>query len=121
MPPFLAAVDCLVVPSVNSTESFGLVQVEAMLCGTPVVASDLPGVRQPVLRTGMGELVPPADAGALTEALVRVLAEPGRYVRPRAEIAGRFDPERTIDAYEALFERERVRLGRAPRPLSVDR
>ena len=54
--------DVLVLPSINSTESFGLVQVEAMLRGVPVVASDLPGVRQPVRMTGMGEIAPIGDA-----------------------------------------------------------
>ena len=51
---FYAACNVLVLPSVNWTETFGLVQVEAMLCGTPVIASDLPGVREPILLTGMG-------------------------------------------------------------------
>ena len=39
---FLSLCDVLVLPSINSTESFGMVQVEAMTCGTPVVATDLP-------------------------------------------------------------------------------
>ena len=46
-------------PSLNSTESWGIVQVESMSCGTPVVATDLPGVRMPVKMTGMGRIVPP--------------------------------------------------------------
>jgi glycosyltransferase involved in cell wall biosynthesis len=50
--------DALVLPSINSTESFGMVQIEAMICGTPVISSDLPGVRQPVETTGMGKIVP---------------------------------------------------------------
>jgi len=116
MPAFFGALDALVVPSVNSTESFGLVQVEAMLCGTPVVASDLPGVRQPVLRTGMGEVVPPGDAGALARALLRVLDAPEEYVRPRAAISAQFDPDATLDAYEALFERERAAVRRRATP-----
>jgi glycosyltransferase involved in cell wall biosynthesis len=118
MPLFFAAVDCLAVPSVNSTESFGLVQVEAMLCGTPVVASDLPGVRQPVQTTGMGEVVPVGDAGALAGAIRRVLAEPARYARPRDEIVGIYDPARTAAAYESLFARLVADRGRG-RPRAV--
>ncbi len=105
MAAFYPNLDVLVVPSLNSTESFGLVQVEAMLCGTPSIASDLPGVRQPVLQTGMGEVVPIGDARALAEAILRVVSQRARYVRPRQEIASRWSTDRTAAEYEALFER----------------
>ena len=104
MPAFYAACDVLVVPSLNSTESFGLVQVEAMLCGTPSIASNLPGVRQPPRMTGMGEVTPIGDADALAGAIVRVVRNPGSYARPRSEIEETFSLERTVAGYEALFE-----------------
>jgi glycosyltransferase involved in cell wall biosynthesis len=103
MPSFYALCDVVALTSLNATEAFGLVQVEAMLTGTPVVASDLPGVREPVRRTGMGEVVPPRDVQALAEALVRVLRSRARYVRPRSEVEKAFDLERSIGEYEALF------------------
>ena len=114
---FYAACDCLVLPSVNSTESFGLVQVEAMLCGTPVVASALPGVRQPVRVTGMGEIAPIADPAGLAAALGKVLADRPRYVRPRAEIAARFD----LDATAAFYERLYADAWQEMRPAAVGR
>lgn len=70
---FYADLDVMVLPSVDRLESFGLVQVEAMLRRVPVVASDLPGMRVPVERTGMGRLFSPGDPAALAAAVIDVL------------------------------------------------
>jgi len=105
MADFFSVSDVVVLPSVNSTESFGLVQVEAMLCGTPVVASNLPGVRVPTRVTGMGETVPIRNEVALAEAIVRVIRNREQYVRPREEIERAFSLETTQKLYEELFER----------------
>lgn len=101
---FFGACDVLTVPSINSTESFGLVQVEAMQSGCPVVASNLPGVREPVRVTGMGEIIPIRDARALADAIVRVLSNRQSYIRPRQEIAEMFSLQNTVDSYLKLFE-----------------
>jgi len=98
-----AIADVLVLPSINATESFGLVQVEAMLRGVPSVASDLPGVRQPVRITGMGEIAPIGDAAGLAAAILRVLEDPGRYRRPREEIRALFSADDTLAFYEATY------------------
>ncbi len=105
MAAFYPNLDVITVPSLNSTESFGLVQVEAMLNGVPSVASNLPGVRQPVLQTGMGEIAPIGDAGGLADAILKVLDNRENYIRPREEIESRFSTEQTVVEYEALFQR----------------
>jgi glycosyltransferase involved in cell wall biosynthesis len=107
MADFFALCDVVTVASINNTESFGLVQVEAFMCGTPVVATDLPGVRQPVRMTGMGEIVPAADAEELSRGVVKVLTSPQCYIRPRAEIMRLFDLKHTVSEYEGLFEEKR--------------
>jgi glycosyltransferase involved in cell wall biosynthesis len=101
---FFGACDVLTVPSINSTESFGLVQVESMLSGCPVVASNLPGVREPVRVTGMGEVVPIKDSRALADGIVRVIQNKPRYLRSRHDIETMFALERTLDEYVHLFE-----------------
>lgn len=101
MADFFAACDVLVLPS--DTECFALVQVEAMLCGTPVVMTDIPGGRVPVTATGMGLLARQGDAASIGQALVAVLDDPDRYRKPRALIAETFSFERTVDGYERLF------------------
>lgn len=103
MAAFFRALDVLVVPSTNSTESFGLVQIEAMLCGTPVVASNLPGVRQPVAMTGMGKVVPVADPPALAEAVNAILADRDAFCHPPHEITATFSPDAVAEKYEELF------------------
>lgn len=100
---FFASCDVTVLPSLNSTESFGLVQVESMLCGTPSICSNLPGVRVPVQTTGMGEVTPIGDAPALAEAILRVCDNRAAYVKPRDFILQHYSTERTLSDYEALY------------------
>jgi len=96
--------DVTVLPSLNSTESFGLVQVESMLCGTPSICSDLPGVRVPVQTTGMGRVVPVGDDAALAEAIIEVVGHPDRYRKPRAAIEHLYNIGRSVREYERLYQ-----------------
>lgn len=100
---FYGAMDVLVLPS--DTECFALAQVDAMLCGTPVVMSDTPGGRVPVTVSGMGKIAPRGDWQAFGQATVEVIQNRAQYVRPRHEIDQIFNLERTIDEYERHFRR----------------
>jgi glycosyltransferase involved in cell wall biosynthesis len=98
---FYAACDVLLLTS--DTECFGLVQVEAMLCGTPVVMTDIAGGRVPVLRTGMGALVPPGDPEAAGRAVLSVLAAPKSFHRSVCDVVHALELDRTIDRYEEVL------------------
>jgi glycosyltransferase involved in cell wall biosynthesis len=103
MAAFYPNIDVLVLPSLNSTEAFGLVQIESMINGVPTVASDLPGVRQPVMRHGMGKIIPIGDSNALAAALVEILANPAAFHREIGPIKECYQPDTIAIAYEKLF------------------
>lgn len=73
LPLYYAAADICAIPS--DYEPFGLVAIEAMACGTPVVASDVGGLKFTVVPEETGLLVPPQDAGAFAAAIDRILAD----------------------------------------------
>ncbi len=104
MPAFYRNLDVLVLPSLNSTESFGIVQIEAMINGTPTVASDLPGVRQPVSMHGMGRTFPVGDSDLLAKAVLEVLRHRDDYVTDPQPIRDVYRPDEIAAAYERLFE-----------------
>lgn len=66
--------DCLILPSINSNEAFGLVLIEAMACGLPVIASELPGVRTVFKDKEQGFLVKVNDINDLREKLEKMAA-----------------------------------------------
>src|SRR3972149_1669640 len=69
----------------------------------PVVITDLPGGREAVRVSGMGEVVRARDTLALAQGLARVIKSRADYVKPREEIRRLFSFERTMDGYEDLF------------------
>ncbi|HEY9651332.1 MAG TPA: glycosyltransferase family 1 protein [Coleofasciculaceae cyanobacterium] len=73
LPLYYAAADVCAIPS--HYEPFGLVAIEAMACGTPVVASDVGGLKFTVVPEETGLLVPPQDTGAFAAAIDRILAD----------------------------------------------
>lgn len=99
---FYAMCDVFALPS--RTDCFPSVQIEAMLSGTPVVATNIPGAREVVRVTGMGKLVTPRDPQAIANGLVEVLQNRDAYVKTRAQVREIFNTEKTLDEYEALFE-----------------
>lgn len=101
MADFYAACDVLALTS--DSECFALVQVEAMLSGTPVVMTNTPGGRVPVRETGMGKLADVGDWQSIGQALVDVIREHERYVKQREEIEAVFSFQQTVDQYEAVF------------------
>jgi glycosyltransferase involved in cell wall biosynthesis len=104
MAQYYPNLDVLVLPSLNSTEAFGMVQIEAMMNGVPSIASNLPGVRQPVTMHGMGKIIPIGDSNALAEGLLEILAEPSAYQRDPLPIGNRYRPDEIAKEYEQLFD-----------------
>ncbi len=101
----LSGMDVLVLPS--AAEGFGLVLIEAMAAGVPVVATNVAGIRD-VVRDGItGLLVPVASPAALAAAIRRLIGEPDLRARltiaARADVAARFTWRAVLPAYRALL------------------
>ncbi len=99
---FYGSIDLFALPSINPFEAFGIVQVEAMMAGIPVLASNLPGVRQPVLQTGAGVIVAPRSASEIKSGILRAMnfdVDSSCF----SKAISLYDFEHTIDKFEAAF------------------
>lgn len=107
LPDVYRAADVLLVPS--RTESFGLVALEASACGTPVVATDVGGLRTAVWHEHTGLLVPGADPAAFADALQRILVDPARAAamgETGAHYARRFDWRQAAAGLLEVYEEQ---------------
>ncbi len=105
--------DLFVLPSISgSQETFGMVALEAMACGLPVVATDVVGVAEDLRRGGAGLVVPTKDEEALADAIIK-LSNDGE-LRERMGASGRLIAERCyswrrvaqrmVGVYEGLID-----------------
>jgi glycosyltransferase involved in cell wall biosynthesis len=118
----LCAADVFVVPS--RWEGFGSVLLEAMALEAPIVASDLPAVREVVTHGDSALLVPPDRPAELAAAVAATLADPGaaagRARRARERFLAAFTVDRVADAMADLYRR--ALAGRArPAPAAAGR
>lgn len=108
LPEYYRLADVVALPSVDATEAFGMVLIEAMSCGIPVIASDLPGVRSVVENSLTGILVKPRDPRDLTDALHTIFTHPEIWIRMsqagRAKALALYDWGRIADQIEAVLK-----------------
>lgn len=107
VPSWFGACDIFVLPSVMKTEAFGIVQIEAMSCGKPVVATTIPGSGVSwVNQAGVsGENAAPCDAQALAAAIQKVDVGCESYAEgARRRFDSLFTDERMIQTIINLYE-----------------
>jgi rhamnosyl/mannosyltransferase len=109
LPAYYQACDLFVLPSIAVTEAFGIVQIEAMAAGAPVVSTNLPtGVPWVNQHEVTGLVVPPGDVDALAHAMRSLLEDPVRRETLGAHASRRadevFSRERMIASFRTLIE-----------------
>ena len=107
LPPIHQACDVFLGPSLGG-ESFGVILIEAMAAGMPVVTSRIPGYDEVIDDRVNGLLVAPGDPRALADAVGRVLDDPdlaGRLAAAAAERARRYDWSVVSREIEAVYRR----------------
>jgi phosphatidylinositol alpha-mannosyltransferase len=105
LPSIYRAADVYCAPGLGG-ESFGIVLIEAMAAGAPVVCSDLEGFR--AVAGGAAELVPVGDAGLLADALRRVLSDDdiaSRMSKASSRLASAYDWGRLVTGVESIYVR----------------
>ena len=108
LPTHYALCDLLVLPSITMGEAFGVVLLEAMACGKPVIASNLPGMRSVVSDGEDGLLVQPGEVDDLTDKIQMLLEDPQRRRemgdRGRAKVEAKYAWPKIIPRLVRVYE-----------------
>lgn len=102
---FYQSIETLVLPSTNKTESFGMVQAEAMMVGTPVISTNLPGVRVPIQMTNMGIIVKQGKVKDLATAIKEVMYNRNKYTNSTLQNRATelFNFKNTVKIYSSII------------------
>lgn len=120
LPKLYAACDVFVLPSVSRLEAFGIVALEAMATGKPVVVADIPGVREVIEDGKEGLLADPVNPRDLAGKIHGLLENPTLRKemgqRGREKVLALFTVERVTDQLLSVYDSVLARGGATPRP-----
>lgn len=102
LPTLYATAECTILPSVSTAEAFGMVLLESLASGTPVVASDLPGVRQVAALGGTVAAVNNSDD--LATQIAAVLQAPPDMDAVREKIIAEYTWESIVEKLESVYQ-----------------
>jgi len=106
LPKYYNLANVVVLPSIDRSEAFGIVLTEAMACGKPVIASDLPGVRSVVEYEANGFLVEPKNENILAEKINLIFLS--RELRKKFEEKSRQIAEEKYDMEKIIVKLEKI-------------
>lgn len=120
LPRVYAACDVFVLPSVSRLEAFGIVALEAMATGKPVVVADIPGVREVIEDGREGLLADPVNPQDLAAKIQRLIGDPALRERMgrlgREKVLANFTTEKVADQVLAIYEEVRRKPSPTGRP-----
>jgi len=107
LPDYYRLADVTVLPSVTMGEAFGLVLLESLACSTPVIASNLPGVRTVVDDSKDGYLVNPGDAADIVRKIRLLMENPVKCTemgaRGRRKVETHYSWPKVVDRLERIY------------------
>lgn len=109
LPNYYAACDVFVLPSLTRLEAFGIVGLEAMATGKPVIVSDIPGVREVITDGKEGFISPPMEIKIMANKINKLLANPklreqmGR--NGRKKVVNNFEISKIVDSLEKVYKK----------------
>lgn len=107
LPAYFAAADVFVLPSISRLEAFGIAALEAMATGTPVVVSNVPGIREVIDDGREGLLAEPMNPEDLAAKVRRLLEDPERRramgAQGRRKVEKVFAVQRVVDRLETFY------------------
>ncbi len=109
LPMYYAACDVFVLPSLTRLEAFGIVGLEAMSTGKPVIISDIPGVREVITDGREGYLAPPMEIENLAKKIKKLLSDPKLRARMgrtgRKKVVENFEIGKVVDQLEKVYRK----------------
>ena len=106
--PYYYAADLFILPSITNAEAFGIVQLEAMYCGCPVINTNLPtGVPDVSINNQTGITVEPKNSDAIANAINTILADDKKYSfysqNTKARVVSIFSKKRSLDILRSIL------------------